>query len=210
MKRILLTSIAMMLGASAFAQTFHVEAITPFNTENPPHHVQMRALEDIQITPTVKIHQGDTITASMIDIKDPKRLKRNATFKFKILTVTSQVGHTTQIKENNIAKFIPEHKLDKKELAKKTALSVGSHFVEGLNAGYRAIEGAVTSEESGFVNRTKSAGKNVYDNSVLSFASKGDEINITSGEIFGLKINSQEEIDEFNAHNAPNYSYEMK
>ena len=37
-----------------------------------------------------------------------------------------------------------------------------------------------------------------------------DEINIISGEIFGLKINSQEEINDFNAHNAPNYSYEMK
>ena len=210
MKRILLTSIAMFIGACAFAQTIHVEAITPFNTANPPHHVQMRALEDIQITPTIKIHHGDTITASMIDIKDPKRLKRDATFKFKISSITTQVGNTILVEDNNIAKFVPEHKLDKKELAKSAALSVGNHFIEGLSYGYRAIEGAVKSEEDGFVNRTKSAGKHVYEKSMFSYASKGHEVDINSGEIFGLKINSQEEINDFNAHNAPNYSYEMK
>lgn len=210
MKKLLLTSLIVFLGTSALAETIQVEAITPFTTVNPPHSIQMRALEDIQISPSVKIHKGDTITASMTDIKDPKRLKRDAKFKFKISSITTQVGNTIQIKENNIAKFVPENKLDKKEVAKSTALAVGNHFVEGLNAGYRAVEGAIKSEENGFGNRTKSAAKNVYDNSILSYAKKGEEIVINEGDIFGLKIHSQEEIDEFNAHNAPNYSYEMK
>ncbi len=58
--------------------------------------------------------------------------------------------------------------------------------------GYRAVEGAVKSE-NGAGNRISSAVENVYDHSVLSYASKGEEIVINAGDVFGLKINCSDE-----------------
>lgn len=209
MRKILLALlITIVLNGAALAETLKVEALTSFNTVNPPSSIQVRSIGEIQLTSKIKINEGDIITGSLTDIKDPKRLKRDASFKFKIKSVTHANGQTVKVKENNIAKYVPPFKLDKKEVAKDAALAVGNHFVEGLSMGYHAVEGAIKSEEGGG-KRITSAAKNVYENSVLSYASKGDEIEIQSGEIFGLKINSKEEIDDYQSKNAPNYTYEI-
>ena len=172
MKRRILTALSLLLLTSAAnAETLKVEAITPFTTENPPEKIQLRAIGEIQLTPKVKINEGDILTGALIDIKDPKRLKRNATFKYNIKTVTNAQGVTTKVKENNIAKYEPAFKLDKKELAKDAALTVGDHFVEGISMGFHAIEGAVSPEAEG--RRISSAVENVYEHSILSYASKG-------------------------------------
>ncbi len=207
MKKLLLIATSLLIGTSALAETLKVEAITPFTTTNPPKSIQVRSIGEIQLTKNIKINTGDVLTGSLIDIKDPKRLKRNATFKFQIKTVTNSNGVTQKVKENNVAKYVPAFKLDKVETAKSAALSVGNHFVEGLSMGYRAVEGAVKSE-NGAGNRITSAVENVYEHSVLSYASKGEEVEINTGDIFGLKLNSEDEIEEYEAQNAPNYTYE--
>lgn len=201
MKKLLIVCAAFILGSSALAETLKVEAITPFSTTNPPEIIQVRAIGEIQLTPDIKINEGDILSGCMTDIKDPKRLKRNATFKYQIKTVTSSDGTSTKV--NTIAKYVPPFKLDKVETAKSAALSVGNHFVEGLSMGYRAVEGAIKSE-NGADNRISSAVENVYDHSVLSYASKGEDVVISTGDIFGLKIHSQDEIEAA----APNYTYE--
>lgn len=192
MKKILVLAASLLIGTAAFAETLKVEAITAFTTENPPSQIQVKSLGELQITSKVKINEGDILTGRLTDIKDPKRLKRDATFKYEIRTITDANGNTVKVKGNNIAKYVPPFKLDKKEVAKDAALSVGNHFVEGLSMGYRAVEGAVKSE-NGAGNRISSAVENVYEHSVLSYASKGEEIIINAGDIFGLKINSDEE-----------------
>lgn len=207
--KLLMILMLTVIGGTAYAETIKVEAITPFSTENPPHSVQLRSMDEIQITKKVKIHTGDILTGSLTDIKDPKRLKRDATFKFEIKTITNAQGETKSVKENNIARYVSPLKLDKKELAKDAALMVGNHFVEGLSLGYRAIEGAVDSEENGALNRTTSAVENVYNHSILSCINKGEELVINQGDIFGLKINSEEEIEEYETEHAPNYTYEL-
>lgn len=192
MKKILVLAASLLIGTAAFAETLKVEAITAFTTENPPSQIQVKSLGELQITSKVKINEGDILTGRLTDIKDPKRLKRDATFKYEIRTITDANGNTVKVKGNNIAKYVPPFKLDKKEVAKDAALSVGNHFVEGLSMGYRAVEGAVKSE-NGAGNRISSAVENVYEHSVLSYASKGEEIIINAGDVFGLKINSDEE-----------------
>lgn len=203
MKKLLIGSVAFILGSSALAETLKVEAITPFSTNNPPQTIQVRSIGKIQLTPDVKINEGDILSGCLIDIKDPKRLKRNATFKIQIYLITDAAGNSLSLNKNNIAKYVPPFKLDKVETAKSAALAVGNHFVEGLSLGYRAVEGAVKSE-NGAGNRISSAVENVYDHSVLSYASKGEEVVINPGDVFGLKINSQDEIEAA----APNYTYE--
>lgn len=195
MKKILLFTAAFVIGTSALAETLKVEAITPFSTANPPKTIQVRSLGEIQLSPKVKINEGDILTGCLTDIKDPKRLKRNATFKYEIKNVTDANGTSVKVKGNNIAKYVAPLNLDKKEMAKSAALSVGNHFVEGLSMGYHAVEGAVKSE-NGAGNRISSAVENVYEHSVLSYANKGEDIVINTGDIFGLKLRSDDDIDE--------------
>ena len=164
MKKILVLAASLLIGTAAFAETLKVEAITAFTTENPPSQIQVKSLGELQITSKVKINEGDILTGRLTDIKDPKRLKRDATFKYEIRTITDANGNTVKVKGNNIAKYVPPFKLDKKEVAKDAALSVGNHFVEGLSMGYRAVEGAVKSE-NGAGNRISSAVENVYEHS---------------------------------------------
>lgn len=183
MKKILLFTAAFVIGTSALAETLKVEAITPFSTANPPKTIQVRSLGEIQLSPKVKINEGDILTGCLTDIKDPKRLKRNATFKYEIKNVTDANGTSVKVKGNNIAKYVAPLNLDKKEMAKSAALSVGNHFVEGLSMGYHAVEGAVKSE-NGAGNRISSAVENVYEHSVLSYANKGEDIVINTGDIF--------------------------
>lgn len=204
MKRILLITAFFALSSTALAQTLKVEALTPFNTVNPPSVIELKSLGEIQITKKIKIKEGDILSGYLSDISDPKRLKRDATFKYQINSVTSADGVTKNVTENNIAKYVSPFKLNKKEVAKTAALTVGNHFVEGISVGYRAVEGAVKDETG---NRATSAVKNVYDNSLLSLISKGDDVEINVGDIFGLKINSEEEIEEYEAEHAPNYTY---
>lgn len=195
MKKILLFTAAFVIGTSALAETLKVEAITPFSTASPPKTIQVRSLGEIQLSPKVKINEGDILTGCLTDIKDPKRLKRNSTFKYEIKNVTDANGTSVKVKGNNIAKYVAPLNLDKKEMAKSAALSVGNHFVEGLSMGYHAVEGAVKSE-NGAGNRISSAVENVYEHSVLSYANKGEDIVINTGDIFGLKLRSDDDIDE--------------
>ncbi len=206
MKKLLILGAVLFIGTAALAETLKVEAITPFSTANPPATVKLRAVGEIQLTKKIKINSGDILCGCLTDVKDPKRLKRDANFKYEIHTVISTNGASYTVMENNVGKYVPPFKLDKKEVAKSAALSVGNHFAQGLSAGYRAIEGAVGSEAEG--HRLSSAVENVYDHSILSYASKGQEVEVKTGDIFGLKLNSEKEIEEYEAKNAPNYTYE--
>lgn len=207
MKKLLILGSMLIIGTSAFAKTIKVEAITPFSTINPPEQIELKAIDEIQLTQDIKIEEGDILTGCLTEIKDPKRLKRNATFKYEIQTVTNALGRTKHVEENNIGKYVAPFKLDKKELAKSAALSVGDHFVEGLSMGYHAIEGAVGEEAKG--HRLHSAVENVYENSILSYVSKGDELDIKPGDIFGLKLKAADEPDEDETVGPPNYTYEI-
>lgn len=207
MKKFLISIAVLFIGTSAFAKTVKVEAITPFSTINPPEQIELKAIDEIQLTKDIKVEEGDILTGHLTEIKDPKRLKRDATFKYEIKTVTNALGRTRYVNENNIGKYVAPFKLDKKEIAKSAALTVGDHFVGGLSLGYYALEGAIGEEAKG--HRIHSAVENVYENSILSYASKGDEIEIKTGDIFGLKLKAVDEPDEEETVGPPNYTYEM-
>ena len=67
------------------------------------------------------------------------------------------------------------------------------------------VEGAVKNEKG---NRAKSAAISAYENTPLSYANKGKEIEIKNGQIFimNFKLKSEEDSE---VKNLPNYSYEL-
>ena len=138
---------------------------------------------------TIKL--GSEISGSLIDVESPKRLKRNAKFPFKPNWYTNEYGNKKMIHENIIASYTTTP--DAVQLAKKTALCVGNHFVKGLTAGVAAVEGAVKNEEG---NRLKSGAKSLYQATPVSYIGKGQDIKIDKNQVFYLKFPDVDDLTE--------------
>lgn len=188
--------LSLLLCAPALAKTIEVEALNDFSTANPPKTMSVRVVTDVTEDYKVIVPKDTIVYGKIVNVKDPKRLKRNASFSFQPTSYTDPQGITHPIKRQFSGKYTT--KLDKKAVAKSAALSVGNYFVKGLSMGYRTIEGVVKDEED---NRLKSGAKALYESSPVSYIEEGQEIELKAGEIFYLQFNPPKETQE------PNYEF---
>ena len=179
---LLILSFLILFVAPANAKATLVEAMTPYNSNTPADTMLLRVITPTYIEDFGILQQGDILDATIVRAKDNTRLKQNATFSVKIYKITYANGET-QYPENLYAKYTTEW--DKIETSKSIALSVGNKFVKGLTFGYRTLEGAIKNPEG---NRAKSAGVALYNATPLSLISKGENIEIKTGDNFLLNI----------------------
>lgn len=167
----------------AYSQTIEVESLKSFSTENPPASIDVRLAEPLQLSKSVILDKGVTITGDLIDVVNPKRLKKDARFSFKPKVYQDEEGKTHDITQDITATYtVP---LNKGKLAKNAALGVGSFFVKGLSVGVAAIQGAVENEED---NRIKSSAVSAYEATPFSYVRKGEELKINENQTFYLKF----------------------
>ena len=195
----LLVLIFGLLCQPVFAKTVAVEALNDFSTENPSARMSIKILEDLAIDDNVVFSEGTVVDGKVVDVTDPKRLKRDATFTFVPLSYVDKNGKTIDVKGYYPAKYTT--KISKGELAKNVGLSVGNFFVKGLSLGYSAVEGAVKNEKD---NRFKSSVTEVYKDSPFSYVEKGTELVIEKNQMFYLNFKSKDDEDE---SDLPNYEY---
>lgn len=193
MKRLVL--ILCLLAQPVMAKTIHVQALEDFSTDNPPNTYSVKVLDELVLDEKTIFKAEDVLQGKIVDVEDPKRLKRDATFTF-IPKILKSGNETIELKNCYSAKYTT--KLNKAQMAKSAALGVGNHFVKGLSMGYSAIEGAVKNEKN---NRFKSSVSSVYESSPFSYVEKGHKIEITKEQVFLLNFKT---IDE---ENLPNYEY---
>ncbi len=163
------------------AQKIAVSAIDEISTMAPAHKVSVKLLEPLVIENEQILSSDVILTGELTNIKQPKRLKRDAQFTF-VPSVYTQQGNEHKI-SNIKAKYTK--KLSKKEISKKAALGVGNYFVKGLSSGVALVEGAIKNEEG---NRIKSSAKSVYEASPLAYLKKGSELEIKPNECFYLNF----------------------
>lgn len=195
----LLVLIFGLLCQPVLAKTVAVEALNDFSTENPSARMSIKILEDLAIDDNVVFSEGTVVDGKVVDVTDPKRLKRDATFTFVPLSYVDKNGKTIDVKGYYPAKYTT--KISKGELAKNVGLGVGNFFVKGLSLGYSAVEGAVKNEKD---NRFKSSVTEVYKDSPFSYVEKGTELVIEKNQMFYLNFKSKEDEDE---SDLPNYEY---
>ena len=195
----LLVLIFGLLCQPVLAKTVAVEALNDFSTENPSARMSIKILEDLAIDDNVVFSEGTVVDGKVVDVTDPKRLKRDATFTFVPLSYVNKNGKTIDVKGYYPAKYTT--KISKGELAKNVGLGVGNFFVKGLSLGYSAVEGAVKNEKD---NRFKSSVTEVYKDSPLSYVEKGTELVIEKNQMFYLNFKSKDDEDE---SDSPNYEY---
>lgn len=167
----------------AYAQTVEVISLSSFSTENPPAEIKIQLSDPLELTEEVTLQPGTKINGNLVDVVSPKRLKRDATFSFQPTSYVDDKGNICKIEEQIVAPYtIP---IDKANIAKNTALSVGNHFVKGLSIGVAAVEGAVKNPED---NRLKSSVVSAYKSSPLSYVEEGEELDVAQDQHFFLKF----------------------
>ncbi len=198
MKKFFILLVLCLISQPVFAKTIPVQALENFSTDNPPKTYSIKVLDDLVLDENVTLKENDILEGKIVDIKDPKRLKRDATFTFVPEVLKTYTGQVVELKGYYPAKYTT--KLNKKDIAKSAALSVGNHFVKGLSMGYSAIEGAVKNEKD---NRLKSSVNSLYESSPLSYVEKGHAIEIAKDQVFLLNFKAKDVED------IPNYEYEQ-
>lgn len=188
-----------ILSQPVLAKPIAVEALSDFTTENPPKEMSIKLLEDIAVDDTLTIKAETIVDGNVVDVTDPKRLKRNASFTFVPTSYKNERGQVVVIKNYYHAKYTT--KVNKGQLAKSAALGVGNFFVKGLSIGYSAVEGAIKNEKD---NRFKSSVTEVYQDSPLSYVEKGEELVIEKGQLFFLNFRTKDDVPE---EDKPNYEY---
>ena len=202
MKKVLILFVLIMccFVQPASAATIRVQALSDFTTENPPEYFSVKTLDDLSFDEETLVKSGCVIKGQIVDVKSPKRLKRNANFKFVPLSYKDESGKVVEINGYYPAKYTTKFK--KGEFAKSAALTVGNYFVKGLSMGYSAIEGAVKNEKD---NRFKSSVNAVSEDSPFSYIEKGGEIVIPKDQVFLLNFKAKNEPEEDDEE--PNYEY---
>lgn len=186
MKKLLLTLAVILVTAGVcLAEDMKVKALCDFSTDSPSE-IRVQTLQAMQLDEGVFIDAGSVVTGMMIDVIPAKRLKRDATFSFMPTSYTTPQKVRYKINRKYVGKFSPKIEIDKAELAKSAALSVGDFLVNGLSTGFYAIQGAVKDEKG---NRFVSSVNNVYENSFLSYVEKGGATCIKAESLFTFKFN---------------------
>ena len=176
-----------------YAQTVEVESLSEFSTATPPASITIKLAEPLELSDELILDMGTTLKGDLVDVKSPKRLKRDADFSFKLKSYTALDGSSHEVTQDITASYTEP--IDKGQVAKNAAVGVGNYFVKGLSMGVAAVEGAVKNEED---NRLKSSMVSVYESSPLSLANKGEDIEIKPSQVFYLKFPNPSKVKDTN------------
>lgn len=203
MKNFLLILSALLIINPVFAKNIKVEALSDFSTAKPPKTWKLKVIEEFTADNGIYVPANTIISGKVTDVVSPKRLKRPASFNFIPQTYYNpESGITNDIKRDFSGKYSKKTELTAKNVAKKGAITAGNLLVGAFVAPtVGLVEGAVKNEEG---NRAKSAVISAYENTPLSYASKGKELEFKKGQVFIMNFKLKEEVE-----NKPNYSYEI-
>lgn len=196
-KNIILAIAATMLFVSMpanAAKSVKVTALSEFNSLFPTDQMKVVVVERAEFKNGLIFEDGTILKGEIFDVKQPKRAKRNATFKFRPITYTYN-GKVQKINDPEfVAKYAPYKELDKGAIATSAATTAGGMIfhIPLLSEGVSLVKGMWKNPED---NRLKSGVVQVYKDSPLSYIEEGKDVVITKDTLFVLKFKSSDEED---------------
>ena len=204
-KKIFLIIVCIFLQISAChaASQLRVMSMEDFRTDSPNETIDVRVIDATELG-KYTMPVNTILHSQVLQIIDPKRGKRSASFYVKPLSYT--VNDTVYpIEEEMYGKYSKVvltkeevKKLPYGKMIKNGALLVGSYFVKGLSIGVSFVEGFAKNEKD---NRFKSGVTNAYEESPISLVEKGNQLEILKGDEFYFVFKTEEDVEE------PNYTY---
>ena len=196
MKKILLISLFILLGFQpVMAKNVKVEAMSDFSTANPPKTWDLKIVEGFVTKDGYEAAAGSVITGNIVDVSEPKRLKRNASFRFvPVKYYDIKTGETYTVQKEIVGKYNSLGDITAGEVIEQGAITAGNHFISAtIGPGVALVKGVVKNEEG---NRAKSAVVSVYESTPLSYISKGKEMEIKQGQQFLMSFKLKDEDEE--------------
>lgn len=198
-KNVIKTVISFIFFAFSFSPVFaavsvEVEALSDFNSLYPVQKMKVMSMEKVEFENGIVFENGTIIEGDVIEVKQPKRAKLNASFKFQPTSYTYN-GKTVKILDSEfVGKYKEKKDLNKGELALSAATTAGGFFLKIplLSQGVSLVKGMVQNPED---NRFKSGVVQVYKDSPLSYVEEGKDIIIKKQDIFYLKFKTHEAED---------------
>lgn len=166
--------------------------MSDFTTANPPSTWDVKVVEGFTTKSGYEVVSGSVITGKIIDVTEPKRLKRNATFRFiPVSFYDAKTEQSYHIEKDYVGKYNTMGDITAGEVVEKGAIAAGNHFISStIGPGVALVKGVVKNEEG---NRVKSAAVSVYESTPLSYASKGKEMEVKKGQIFTMNFELNED-----------------
>ncbi len=196
MRKTLLITLLFLLGSSlpTFAKNVKVMAMSDFSTANPPQTWNLKIVEPFTTKNGYEVYAGSVLTGKITDVTDPKRLKRNASFKFIPVSFYDIKTKTSyHVNKDYVGKYNSIGDVTAGEVVEKGAITAGNYFISStIGPGVALVQGAVKNESG---NRVKSAAISVYQSTPLSYISKGKEMEIKAGQTFLMNFKLQDEED---------------
>jgi len=170
-----------------FASGMLVQSREPFSTKFPRRYVSFKVLESYKLKNGVSFEYGSIVKGRMLEVKLPKRGKRDAYFIFmpESYTIPSKKVTKSLRHKNLEAKLTGYKKLNKAKLVEKTSVNASGLVIPGLSSAYWFSKGAIKPKYG--QTRMKAGVNSVYENSPLSYIEQGDELIVKEGRF--LKMN---------------------
>lgn len=197
MKKIYITLFMLIISVSLpaeAAQSVKVSALTPFNSLKPVESMKVVTLERAEFKNGMVFEEGTVLTGEIFDVRQPKRAKLNASFKFKPTSYLYN-GRIGKIEDPDfVAKYAEYKELDKAGLATSAATTAGGMIfhIPLLSEGVSMAKGMWKNPEN---NRLKSGVVQVYKDSPLSYIEEGKDVVISKDTMFILKFKSSDAED---------------
>ena len=187
---IIAAGVICMAPVAVFANIMRMEMVSDFSSENPQNRIQLKLLQDAFVYDNEFFLSNTIINCDVIDVVDPKRLKRSASFSCKPVNYARSGEELKEFKDELNLKFLKI--LDKKEITKSVATtaasSAASYFVPGLGIGVKAVAGAIEAENG---ERLKAGFHSAYESTPLSYIEKGMDLDLVPGDIILVNISKK-------------------
>ena len=196
MKKLLILSLFFFLSAlTANSAALKAVSMSNFTTADSGAYIKIYVAEDFYLHSKFLIPEGSVLAGEVVNIKNPKRLKRDADFDFIVYYYMDDKHNKYKIEKPLSGNFSKATDIDKKKMLKSAAIAITSHFIPGFSYAIHAYEGAKNSAHHKF----RGAIVNVYEHSILSYIEKGTHLRIKKNDCFYIK---------FPAYNQEEYNYE--
>lgn len=177
----------------AQAKTIMAEAMENFNSLNPSKEFSVKVKEGVIFDNGTILEKNSVISGEIKKIIPPKRLKQDAYFVWqaKNYTVPSENDQTITIKNHSEIEIEikPYEPPNKSEIAGKAAIGIAGIMVKGLSTGIDFTKGVINPIEG--ENRLKSGIYNAYENSPLSYGSKGEDLFLEKGVLVKFSLDEK-------------------
>ena len=182
--------ICLFLLIPAFAINIVAQSMTDIGKDCKNSKFRAKVIKGASFKNNFSFIKNDIIEGTIIQYVEPKRAKRSAYVILRPDCVIRNNAKTSYNYKDIEAKVIIHKEKDVKEMGVKggvsAGLTVGSRYAPGLSQAYYFTKGAVHPEKD--KNRLTSGVKSVYDNSVLSYVEKGNDIHIKKDEKVDIKL----------------------